>query len=613
MAAFVSLALFAPVARAELDAGVKKPYQLQVVLQIGNNRVFTPLFQEQVQRDVQNQLRIAFGDLARVQVKRHHPILREVEAKGLSAAVEGWDALSEQTTHVVLLDYLAGVYLIGTRFHDGATGQAGPLTKFKRINNRTEVAAAISQLIEESFSPVGAVTAVAANGQDVTLTLQGGDLGVPLDRWVARGDVFALSRIIAAGGQERAERVEWAMLEVLETPKKGVCDCRYRHRYKEDSLKAVAGTLGFRALRLPTATGVVKVQLLDDTTLKPLDGVRVRVQRPDSKAKPEECLTDRDGLAISKGSFAHCAWVQVLSGDTVRAQFPVALLEGRTVVARVKIQEDRESLASFEVRRDAWLRRVYDNVRMSSERALDLQGQLNQSLEAARDAGRKSLPLLDAEIAYLEREHDELGGLAREKKVSTDLREGQQQIDALRKQAKELRAFVDRLDGVLKESAGDEKALGLHKLIERAQLLEAEADFAEAIRLYDQVVLANPDQTAKIKTHVDQLKKTWNEKKDENARKFVYQVWPTLGVADLGKSMDQAKSALAACKKADDKLTVRKMLRVNVAHTVDIKTQLERLKRSDKADNRDQAKALAQVARALTELHNDAMAFVGPR
>src|SRR5262249_6357351 len=84
-------AVFASSAHAELDAGVKKPYQLQIVLQIGNNRVFTPLFQEQVQRDVQNQLKIAFGGLARVQVKRHHPILREVEANGLSAGVEGWD------------------------------------------------------------------------------------------------------------------------------------------------------------------------------------------------------------------------------------------------------------------------------------------------------------------------------------------------------------------------------------------------------------------------------------------------------------------------------------------------------------------------------------------
>src|ERR1019366_353749 len=99
----------------------------------------------------------------------------------------------------------------------------------------------------------------------------------------------------------------------------------------------------------------------------------------------------------------------------------VELIEGRTVVARVKIQTDSESLAPLEVRRDAWVRRVYDNVRMSSERASELAGQLNQSLEAALASGRKSLPLLEAEITYLDREHDQLSRLAKEKKLAYDL------------------------------------------------------------------------------------------------------------------------------------------------------------------------------------------------
>src|SRR5947208_1379412 len=139
-------------------------------------------------------------------------------------------------------------------------------------------------------------------------------------------------------------------------------------------------------LRLPTVTGALKVQLLDDTTLQPIDGVRVRVQRTDN-SKPEELITNRDGLAITRANVAHLAWVQVLSGETVRAQFPVELIEGRTVVARVKVQTDRESLAPLEVRRDAWLRRTYDNVGMASERSRELAALLNQSLEAAADTG----------------------------------------------------------------------------------------------------------------------------------------------------------------------------------------------------------------------------------
>ena len=71
-------------------------------------------------------------------------------------------------------------------------------------------------------------------------------------------------------------------------------------------------------------------------------------------------------MAITREPFAHLALIEVLSGDAVRAQFPVALIEGRTVVARVKIKTDRESLAPLEVRRDAWMRRVYDNVSLQA-------------------------------------------------------------------------------------------------------------------------------------------------------------------------------------------------------------------------------------------------------
>jgi hypothetical protein len=616
--ALLLLALLTPTARSALEPGTKKPYQLEIVLQIASNRVFTPLFQDQLQRDVQNQLRISFGNLARIEVTRDHPILRHIEAKGLDSALESWDSLSERTTHFVLLDYVAGTYQIQTRFHDGVTGQAAPFTRRTWTNDRASVAATIAQLIEASFSPVGTVTAV---GKDVTLKLQGGELGVPMDRWVKRGNVFAVSRIFEENGKQRAARLEWAHLEVLNAPVKGECHCRYWHRYQEDTLSESPGTLGYRALWLPTGTGVVKVQLLDATSQKPLEGVRVRVKGSNDESKPEELSTDKNGLAVTNNAFTHFAVIEVVTGKKdsrgkpITPTLPVALIEGRTVIARMSIQEDRESLAPLEVRRDAWLRRVYDNVRMSSERAQELSGQLNQSLEAALDSGRKSLPLLDAEIKYLDREQDDLSRLAKEKKISFDPREGQQQIDELRKQIKDLQAFVQRLEGVLKESAGSEKTLGLHKLLERARLLETEADFDQAIRLYDQVVQANPEQAAKIKAHVEQLKKGWATKGDDHAkaRAFVYQTWPTLDVAGLQKNMKIANDALAIFRANDDKLTPQKLLRVNVTHTANLKKQLDILKRRDSEDNRNQAKTVVQISEGLLRLHNEAAGFLAPR
>ena len=595
---------------AQLDPNTKKPYQIEVVLQIASNRVFTPLFQEQLQRDVQNQLKLSFGVLARIEVTRAHPLLRDIEAKGLDAALESWDALSDRTTHFVLVDYVAGAYQIQTRGHDGMSGQAAPLTRRMKINDRVAVAATIAQQVEASFSPAGTVTAV---GKDVTMKLQGGELGVKMDRWVQRGHVFAVSRIIEGAGRRRGERLEWAVLEVIELQPAGACRCQYRHRYQEDALSASPGTLGYRTVRLPTVTSLVKVQLLDDTKLQPLDGVRVRIRGTDA-GKSVELLTDRNGVAITREPFTHLALVEVWSGDKPLAQFPVEIIEGRTVVARVKKQTSGESFAALEVRRDAWFRRVYDNVRMSSERAAELSGQLNQSLGAALASGRKSLPPLEAEIAYLDREHDQLSRLAKEKKLSYDLRDGEQQIQDLRQQAKELQAFVERIESVLKEAAGSEKSLGLHKLIERAGLLEREAEFEPALRLYDQVIQASPEQ-GKIKAHRDQLKAAWatQGEKHVEARTFIYQTWPTLDVAGLQKNIERAKSAFAVCRDAGDKLTPQKLLRVNAIHTANLKKQLETLTRRDTEDNRNQAKSIVQISESLLRLHNDAATYLGIR
>jgi len=605
--AFGTLCLlaFVAAARADLDPETKKPYQLQVVLQVAANRVFTPLFHEQIQRDVQNQLRLSFGDLARIEVTREHPLLSEIESRGLDAAVDSLEGLADQVTHFVLVDYAAGAYQIQTRFHDGATGQTGPFAQRIKVNDRTAVASTVAGLIESSFSPVGTVT---GSGKTVTLKLKGSELGVPLDRWVKAGNVFAVSRISKESGTQRGERLEWALLEVLDVAD-GSCRCRYWHRYQEDALTESAGTLGYRALRLPTSSGPIKVQLLDDTTLQPLDGVRVRVQTP-AGGKPAELLTNRDGLAITREAFPHLALVQVLSGDMVRVVLPVERIEGRTAVARVKLQTDRESLAPLEARHGAWLRRIYENVRMSSERSAELSAQLNQSLEKALKSAQERWPPLEDEIKYLDREQEQLARLAKEKKLTLNLREGEQRIDELRQQAKALQAFIQRIESIPE----NEKSSGLHKLLERALLLEGEAEFDQAIRLYEQVLQASPEQS-KVKTRLDKLKLGWETKGDQHkaARVFIYQTWPTLDVAGVHSQLDEAKKALVVCQANGDKLTPLKLLRVNAVHTVNLTKQMETLKRKDSEDNRNRAKTLLEISQSLLRLHNDAATWVGMR
>src|SRR5262249_8185599 len=76
-------------AYAGLDPETDKPYTLQVVLGIAQHRLLTPVFQDQVLRELRDSLQAAMGDLTNVEVLRDHPLLKEIEARGLQRALDG--------------------------------------------------------------------------------------------------------------------------------------------------------------------------------------------------------------------------------------------------------------------------------------------------------------------------------------------------------------------------------------------------------------------------------------------------------------------------------------------------------------------------------------------
>lgn len=609
---------------ASLDPGLDKPYRLQIVLHIAENRFLTPTFQDQVQRDLQDQLRLALGPLAIVEVVRTHPLLRTIENRGLDGGLDGSDKLSDAKVHFVLIDYSAGVYAIQARQLDGLTGLASPVVRTAQTADRTVVARICARLVEQDFGLVGTVIEV---GKEVRLALRGGKLVPSLDKWVQPGDVFEISRITRQGDAMRGQRVSWALLEVLEAPRDGVCRCRLWHRFQEDNLKDTptnaasvkggggSGVLGYRALRLTTRQDFLRIRLLDDKTLEPLSGIQVHVQKPGEKQKTE-ISTKVDGLAVSRTPFTHFVLVQVISGESIRAQFPVALIDDRPVTCLIRNQAEAEIQAPVYFRRDQWVRRLYDNLRLASERVADLNLQLSKSLDKALAAAKLGLENMTNEVEQLTLEHDQLLRQATERKIAReqlDLREGEQRLTELGEKHKELNKFVQRLEKVLQESKS-EKTLGLAKLLERARLLEGEADFDQAIILYEKVLAAAPDQ-AKVRAQLEQLKKAWAVKGDKHAdaRAFIYQVWPRLDVRDLKPNLDKAQKALAMCLEAGDRLTPLKMLLASNSHVSSLKKHLDALRRQDTEDSRTQAKVIADVADGLRRLHAEAAAWVKSR
>src|SRR5260370_18106854 len=89
---------------AQLDPQKNTPYHLQIVLRVADHPPFTPAFKEQIKRELRAGLHDAFADLARVEVIASHPHLKEIENKGLQAALDSWKDISSTKTHFVSAD-----------------------------------------------------------------------------------------------------------------------------------------------------------------------------------------------------------------------------------------------------------------------------------------------------------------------------------------------------------------------------------------------------------------------------------------------------------------------------------------------------------------------------
>src|SRR5262245_34351891 len=209
---------------ATLDAETKKPYKLTVVLHVAHNRLLTDAFQERVERELREGLQAALGDLGDVKVVREHPKLAEVLDKGLRS-LDAWNERSGAKTHFVLIDFSGSDYEIEARQYDGLTGTATPLVRRDRTQDREFVGRAAALMVERDVGIVGTFPAwpKGTKPQKVQLELKGGGLGAPMNRWVHKGDVFAVVQIPTGSGTGRV--VPDAIVQVEAPPGEGEATC----------------------------------------------------------------------------------------------------------------------------------------------------------------------------------------------------------------------------------------------------------------------------------------------------------------------------------------------------------------------------------------------------
>jgi tetratricopeptide (TPR) repeat protein len=607
-----------------IDAEVSKPYQLQVVVRLAPNRLLTDVFKDKLRRELRDSLQAAFGPLVQVEVVDRHPKLKEIEASGLQRVLDRWFEVSDLKTHFVLVDFIDGQYEIEAGQHDGPTGLSSPVVRRVRTGDREFVARTAAILIDQDFGLVG--TVVPETKQTVRVAFKGSalikdnPLGITMARWAKKDDVFAIANAPARGNP----RVEQALLQVMEEPQGGSVRCQLYQRHPDSLGDAPA----HRCIKLGTTTAPLRIRLQNRKGV-PQANLQVRVSPYGLEPKDvkEQGLTNADGFFQTKSSYQNIAFVLVYTAGDIRARFPAEILEGRTYVCPIEVDEKADVAGQFNLRVRRWLGQLAEAqlVQANVRRKLN-ELMTKNDLKGAEKESQEGLKQLDADITAAARELAGLRGAERELPKGVpfkrdELARGEKRLEEFQESRTELEKFIKELEETAKLEPERKKA---RALVDRARLAEGQADFDEALSLYDEAVAQYEQIEGKDKVpqvvvkRRDDLKKSWTipegDEAHRKAREFVYQRWAKLAsVQEINDALDEAHRSVQVLREKEDKLTLRKLLQVaDVSMTAKLQQELNSLRPRESEDDRRRAETIGKVADNLEKLLTEVNKYLGP-
>jgi tetratricopeptide (TPR) repeat protein len=599
---------------AALDPEINQPYHLKVVLQIAKHPLLTEVFKNQVSRELRDGLQAAFGNMGLVQVVDRHPLLPEIERHGLGQPLDREKSVSDTKTHFVLIDFVNGQYEIQARQHDGLTGLVSPVIRRDRTTDRQFVSRAATLLIDQDLGVVGTLEE-QPKGDMVRIVLKGSGLGQPMDRWVKKDDVFAIVRISRVGNEWRSKREEWALLQVKDGPASdGTCGCRYYHRF----LYELRSGSMYRCIKLGTTTASLRLRLLNKKDRRPLSNKVVSFSHIgfDSGSK-RESGTDTDGYVTPPEPFTNIAFVRVAGADKDLARIPIEIIDDRTITCEIEPNPDAEEWTRCQQHRREYDQHLNESISAAGNLFRDLTRVLGQKeYVKALEMARKGLVDLQAQIQSRTEElsslRKEISDLNRSDPTLTDAG-----IRVLEKQAKELEDRVKNYEEVVNQRNEPRRQQLLAK-VEQANQNELTYDYDEAIAAYEEAVkLAEATNETivleKTKKRLRELQNAWRTKSEEHlrARNFIKNDWPKLGTAELKERIPDARKMFEVCKKNNDKLTPRRLLKGNLNHAGRLLKLQEELD-SKRDDDQQKLRALSELVDELNKLTKEVYAYVDP-
>jgi len=588
------LALAAP-ASAALDAEASLPYRLRVVVHCGDHPDFTQHFRAELKRDLHSSLQSALEGLGTVEVidvrdipaQQWEPLWKTLDEKGLGA-LNTVSEINGVKTHYVSIEQVDGRYEVQARQHDGVAGFASPVVRIARTDNRNFVARLAGQLVKQDFGAIGTFDSPPPGQELVRVRLKGAGLGGQIERWVKKGDVFAVVQVRrgpgrparanldgqgVAGPQQMGKRIDGLLVQATEGPKNGTVMCRMFQRYGGEVLPVRGAVLGYRCVKLGTIDAPLRLQLVDASGTPYRNSalqVRVHAERFPERADEGEEASFRNGVYQSRKSFSGLVCARVSIADRTIARIPIEILGDEVTIRQVKIEPGAEARGRLDQARRDVIGRITE-ARLTQARcfrdllALEKEGK-NKDALARAETVRKST---DTEEAELRQDIERLAERARR-----ELPDGQaytadcqQQMQVLRDRQKELGKHIDDLNDAIRienDPAIQARRKQVQEQIRQAELLAQQADYDQALAAYERALSALDDSEAKaaVQKRYDVLKKAWaiHDKQHASARQFIYEKWPALkDPKEIRDNLPAARKAFEKCKAVGDRLTLNKL------------------------------------------------------
>jgi hypothetical protein len=260
-------------------------------------------------------------------------------------------------------------------------------------------------------------------------------------------------------------------------------------------------------------------------------------------------------------------------------------------------------------RRAAWERNVSDSVMVQIALFNEIQklaskyDTRSQALEKARAGLQRTeadLEALEAERADLAKEAGPTFRAPREMQRLKDLEDGKKQLIGFLKKQEEI-----------ERTENDPKKKEWRSKVEQARLLEQDAEIKKAIDIYKQVLDEGLD-SPELRTHLADLEKMWKPADDahDDARRFIYNVWPVLSTKQLKEKMDEATKAFAKCREVKDTVGPLRLFKATEAHAVRLKKELDALNPMINLDDEKPAQLIKEVSAGLVKLAEEIQLYL---